>query len=123
NNFLIIFDLRIVLNSNVTKFNLGNCIICATRARQRIREDSRRLAILRIWIRRTRGMGKKLSTFIAIGGGEIAEVKDVMDYIANAADTTKSSRMLIMTVATEDADKASAKYDRLFRKNGFAHID
>lgn len=67
-------------------------------------------------------MGKSQSTFIAIGGGELAEADSVMKEIT-AVKKHREGRILVMTVATNEPEAAAEKYNHLFRSRGIKHVD
>jgi cyanophycinase len=67
-------------------------------------------------------MSKSDSTLIAIGGGELAESPHVLGEITKILRKRPAALMVVMTVATNDPGEAGAKYDHLFRKEGFKHV-
>jgi cyanophycinase len=62
------------------------------------------------------------TTLIAIGGGEMAETESALEVIVEFLKDKKAGRLVVMTVATNDEDGASAKYNRLFRGRGIKHV-
>ncbi len=68
-------------------------------------------------------MGKHRTTLIAIGGGEIAKAETVLDEIFQNLENKSDARVTVMTVATNEAESAAAKYNRLFRSRGVKHVD
>jgi cyanophycinase len=68
-------------------------------------------------------MGKSDSTLIAIGGGEIAESKEVLDELTGVVKRSSNPRMVVMTAATNDPAMAARKYVDLFKHEGIKHVD
>ena len=65
--------------------------------------------------------GSIKSILIAIGGG--ATPDEVLDEIFTYLKERSDPRVVVMTVATEDADGASAKYNNIFRKKNVKHVE
>ena len=63
------------------------------------------------------------STFLAIGGGEMADATSVLDHIFTYMKSRRNARMAVMTVATTDGRGASKKYNSIFRKRGVSHVE
>jgi cyanophycinase len=68
-------------------------------------------------------MAKNETTLIAVGGGEMAEAKEVLDEIFRYLESKSDSRIAVMTVATNESEAAASKYNRLFRSRGVNHVD
>jgi cyanophycinase len=68
-------------------------------------------------------MGKSKTTFIAIGGGELAEADSVIDKLVEALKEHPDARILVMTVATNEPEAAKNKYNSLFRSHGIKHVE
>jgi len=68
-------------------------------------------------------MGKSKSTFVAIGGGELAEAKPLVDRLIEPLRDRRNSRILVLTVATNEPESAVTKYNGLFRSHGIKHVD
>src|SRR5947208_5207297 len=68
-------------------------------------------------------MGKSKSTFIAIGGGELADADSIVDKLVEALKDRPKGRILILTVATNEPEAAEAKYNSLFRSRGVKHVE
>lgn len=68
-------------------------------------------------------MGKANSTLISIGGGEIADSPEILEEIIKVQHQIRDPRMLVMTVATNETEAAADKYNSIFRKIGFKHVD
>lgn len=68
-------------------------------------------------------MGKSQSTFVAIGGGELAEANRVVETLIEPLNGNGKSRVLVLTVATNEPEKAVIKYNSLFRSQGIKHVD
>jgi cyanophycinase len=60
---------------------------------------------------------------MAIGGGEMADARQVLDELIPALKTSPDARVVVVTVATEDDEKAASKYNALFRGRGIKHVD
>ena len=67
-------------------------------------------------------MANGKTKLIAIGGGEIAESNEILDEILEGVLKSRDGRIVVMTVATNEPDKAAEKYDRLFRSRGVKHV-
>lgn len=67
-------------------------------------------------------MSKSQTTLIAVGGGEVAEAKDILEEFLSLVKKKADARMVVMTVATNLPEEAARKYDALFRKHGIKHI-
>ncbi|MBA2379066.1 MAG: hypothetical protein H0V76_05780 [Blastocatellia bacterium] len=59
-------------------------------------------------------------TVLAIGGGEISHSQLIQEFLTIAEKPR--SEIAIMTVATEEPDKAEEKYTDLFRELGFSNV-
>ena len=70
-----------------------------------------------------REVNMKQCTFIAVGGGEMAQAKAVLERLTDITQKKPEARLLVMTVATTDEDGAERKYEALFRKIGVRHIN
>jgi len=68
-------------------------------------------------------MSKPQSTLIAIGGGEIADSGEILDELLEFVKKGSDPRLVVMTVATGDPERAANKYNALFRKRGVKHVD
>lgn len=69
-------------------------------------------------------MSSKRTMLISIGGGEVAEMKDVLDEILRYMERKRDPRMTVMTVATSDGEGAAGKYNNLFRNRlGLKHVE
>jgi cyanophycinase len=68
-------------------------------------------------------MGKSKSTFIAIGGGELADADSIVDRLVEALKDRPNGRILVLTVATNEPEAAAEKYNSLFRSRGVKHVD
>jgi cyanophycinase len=68
-------------------------------------------------------MDRSRSTFIAIGGGEMAEGVEVLDRIFDLLGRTRAPRVVIMSVATNEVPGTYDKYDGIFRKKNVSHIE
>ncbi|HEY8562467.1 MAG TPA: cyanophycinase [Pyrinomonadaceae bacterium] len=67
-------------------------------------------------------MSNGASTLIAIGGGELEKAKDVLERFLDLVKKNSDARLVVMTIATNEPEKAADKYTRLFRKNGVNHV-
>jgi len=67
-------------------------------------------------------MSNKETILIAIGGGELEEAGDLLEGFLNLVKKASEARLVVMTIATNEPQDASEKYNRLFRKNGIRHI-
>ena len=65
--------------------------------------------------------GSAKSILIAIGGGTTPD--EALDEIFAYLEGRSDPRVVVMTVATEDADGASSKYNGLFRKKNVKHVE
>jgi cyanophycinase len=68
-------------------------------------------------------MGKSKSTFIAIGGGELADADSIVDRLVEALKDRPNGRILILTVATNEPEAAAEKYNSLFRSRRVKHVE
>ena len=59
-------------------------------------------------------MGKKDTVLIAMGGGEIAEARGVLDKIIEQLDKKPDAHIAVMTVATNNDREAADKYNNIF---------
>lgn len=62
------------------------------------------------------------SVLMAIGGGEIAEAADVLEKFLGFVKKKSDARIVVMTIATQEPEKAGNKYNYLFRKHGINHV-
>lgn len=67
-------------------------------------------------------MSKSDSTLIAIGGGEFSESNGVLDEFLGLLKDKRDPQITVMTVATDEPEKAASKYNSLFRSNGIKHV-
>ena len=68
-------------------------------------------------------MSQSDTTLIAIGGGNLAEAKDILDEFLDLLKDISDPRITVMTVATNhEPDGAGKKYDSLFRSKGINHV-
>jgi cyanophycinase len=67
-------------------------------------------------------MSNGAATLIAIGGGELEEATDILEKLLSLIKKNKDARLVVMTIATNEPDRAADKYNRLFRKNGIKHV-
>jgi cyanophycinase len=63
------------------------------------------------------------TTFVAIGGGELAEASQALDLILKHLHKISDPRLVVMTVATNESRSAAAKYNNLFRSRGLQHVE
>ena len=68
-------------------------------------------------------MAKSDTLFIAIGGGELSKADSVLEGFLESVKKKRDPRILVMTVATNDPDQASNKYNSIFRNRGIKHVD
>ena len=68
-------------------------------------------------------MPDKKTILIAIGGGEMAEGRQILDEILDYLQRKRDPRLVVMTVATNESEEASVKYNGLFRRLGIKHVD
>jgi cyanophycinase len=68
-------------------------------------------------------MAKSETTFLAIGGGDIAEADGILDVIFDHLGRRSDPRMVVMTVATSQEEEANKKYGALFRKGDVHHVE
>jgi cyanophycinase len=67
-------------------------------------------------------MSKSDTTLIAIGGGNVAEAKGILDEFLGLLKDKSDPHITVMTVATNEPDGAGKKYDALFRSRGINHV-
>ncbi|HEX8247184.1 MAG TPA: cyanophycinase [Pyrinomonadaceae bacterium] len=67
-------------------------------------------------------MSKSDSTLIAIGGGEFSGTSDILKEFLGLLKDKSNARITVMTVATNEPEKAASKYNSLFRNNGIKHV-
>lgn len=60
---------------------------------------------------------------IAVGGGEIAEVSEIVEEFVEFAGGKSKARIGIMMAATEEPRSVGAKYRRLFQNFGVKEIN
>jgi cyanophycinase len=95
-----------------------NCIVAYVPADGRNIKLEYRFAVSgEVWV-----PGKK-TKLIAVGGGEMADSKDALHEILTYLEGKRDARLTVMTVATNESDGASAKYNNLFRGKGVKHVD
>src|SRR4051794_34677335 len=63
------------------------------------------------------------STFIAIGGGSLGTATAALERIFVYLKEKSDPRMVVMTVATNEGDGLSEKYNTLFRKRNVNHVE
>jgi cyanophycinase len=68
-------------------------------------------------------MERENSTFIAIGGGEMAEAEQVLDRLFELLSRVDNPRVVIMSAATNEVPGTYEKYNAIFRKNNVAHVE
>jgi cyanophycinase len=68
-------------------------------------------------------MSDRKSILVAIGGGEMSDGKEILDEILEYLRQKRDPRIAVMTVATNESEAASVKYNRLFRRLGVKHVD
>lgn len=68
-------------------------------------------------------MPRSKTTFIAIGGGNLAEDKDALNEISRLLDRVKNARIVVMSVATRNHGLAVIKYDAIFKTIGIKNVD
>jgi len=68
-------------------------------------------------------MAKSDTLFIAIGGGELSKADSVLEGFLEAVKKQRDPRILVMTVATNEPERASDKYNSIFRNRGIKHVD
>jgi cyanophycinase len=67
-------------------------------------------------------MNRSKSVLFAIGGGEFAEAKDVLEEFLELVKKKRDPQITVMTVATSESESAAAKYNNLFRRHGIKHV-
>lgn len=67
-------------------------------------------------------MSKSDSTLIAIGGGGFSETADILQAFLGLLKDKRDPQITVMTVATDEPEKAASKYNSLFRANGIKHV-
>lgn len=67
-------------------------------------------------------MNGSKSILIAVGGGELAKAADVLDVFISLVKKKSDARIVVMTIATEEPERAGKKYNNLFRKKGIRHV-
>ena len=68
-------------------------------------------------------MANRKTILIAIGGGEMSDAREVLDEILRYLQAKRDPRITVMTVATNESEAASVKYNGLFRRLGIRHVD
>ncbi|HUR97844.1 MAG TPA: cyanophycinase [Pyrinomonadaceae bacterium] len=68
-------------------------------------------------------MADRKTNLIAIGGGEMSEAREILDEILGHIGTKRDPRLAVLTVATNESEAASVKYNGLFRRLGIRHVD
>ena len=68
-------------------------------------------------------MSDKKTILIAIGGGEMASGREILDEMLRYLEPKRDPRLAVMTVATNESEAASVKYNGLFRRLGIKHVD
>jgi cyanophycinase len=68
-------------------------------------------------------MANKKTILIAIGGGEMSDAREVLDEMLRYLEAKRQPRITVMTVATNESEAASVKYNGLFRRLGIRHVD
>lgn len=68
-------------------------------------------------------MSTKQSTFLAVGGGEFAEAEDILSEFLEDVGSSRDPRIVVVTVATSEPEKAAKKYNNLFRGRGIDHVE
>jgi cyanophycinase len=66
-------------------------------------------------------MGRKETTLLAIGGGEITEAPDIVEEFKKHANNG-SKGILVLTIATSKPAEAAAKYTDIFKKMGYRNV-
>jgi cyanophycinase-like exopeptidase len=64
----------------------------------------------------------KEKKLIAIGGGNPAESRDVLDKFLDPVGKNPDSRPVVTTIAAQEPEAAAAKYNTLFRRAGIKHV-
>ncbi len=67
-------------------------------------------------------MARSDSVLLAIGGGDITASKDILDEIFGYLDKRDDAHMVIMTIATSEAEEAAKKYNGIFRRRSVSHV-
>jgi cyanophycinase len=67
-------------------------------------------------------MSKSQTVLLAIGGGEFAESKDVLNEFLGLLKDKSDPLVAVMTVATDEPESAAIKYNNLFRRCGIKHV-
>ncbi|HLM02401.1 MAG TPA: cyanophycinase [Pyrinomonadaceae bacterium] len=67
-------------------------------------------------------MSKSDSTLIAIGGGEFSETADILQEFLGLLKGRRDPQITVMTVATNEPEKAASKYNSMFRSKGIRHV-
>jgi cyanophycinase len=68
-------------------------------------------------------MANRKTILIAIGGGEMSDAREVLDEMLRYLQVKREPRITVMTVATNESEAASVKYNGLFRRLGIRHVD
>lgn len=67
-------------------------------------------------------MGQFNTVLMAVGGGAFEDAADVLGEFLDLVKTNTDPHLVVMTVATNEPEKASKKYDALFRKHKVRHV-
>jgi cyanophycinase len=67
-------------------------------------------------------MSRSDSVLIAIGGGDLAKT-DALERIFDLLDEVRDARVAVMTVATNQREGVTTKYNSIFRKRNVRHVD
>jgi cyanophycinase len=59
---------------------------------------------------------------MAVGGGEFGNATEVRETFLDLVKGKKNPHLVVMTVATNEPEKAAKKYDTLFRKHKINHV-
>ena len=65
-------------------------------------------------------MAKSDTRFIAIGGG--GQTEETLDELFAPIEKMRDPRVAVMTVATNEEEGITAKYNAMFRKRGIDHV-
>lgn len=68
-------------------------------------------------------MARSETTFIAIGGGDLGVTQAVLNELSGLLEKITSSKLVVMSVATQNHDLAAAKYHSIFKQMGVKHVE
>src|SRR4051812_14898732 len=68
-------------------------------------------------------MARSDTLFLAIGGGDLGGADEILDEIFGYVAQRSDPRIVVMTVATNESEGTTTKYNSIFRKRGVSHVE